>query len=49
MGCHWLIVGNAVEIVALDDVVYLIGHLYLAFFYNIVVADSVQYNIRGND
>ena len=45
MCCHRLVVGDAVEVVALDDVVQLVGHPYFALFYNFVVAYGVKYYI----
>jgi hypothetical protein len=47
MSRHWLVVGYAVEIVALYDVVKFVGHLYLSLFNNIIVFYSVQYDIGG--
>lgn len=45
--CHWLVVRYTVEVVALDDVMQLIGEFQLTFLYHLVVTYGVDDNIGG--
>ena len=45
---HRLIVGDALRVVALDDATELIRSLNLALLDDLIVADGVQHDVRGN-